>query len=178
MVSSSQQTNDSSRGIMGPLFNDHTTCLLLLAAVLTAGPITRDAAAQGKANDSQSGQPPDIEVIQTKDVTVITLAGVGPRDKDGRLVGTEDFAAQFKQTWENVRRLLLSAGAVLKNIATITVYTTDAKWQETFTTLQQESFDGWTPATSFAVAQQLRTPGALLEIDAVAVIESRKPAGR
>ncbi len=161
---------------MGGFFNDHTTCLILLAALLTTGPLARHAAAQEKPSDSQSGQSPDIEVIQTKDVTVITLTGVGPRDKDGHLVGAEDFAAQFKQTWENVRRLLLGAGAVPKNIATITVYTTDAKWQETFTALQQESFEGWMPAMSFAVAPQLRTPGALLEIHAVAVIENRQPA--
>lgn len=163
---------------MGRLFNSHTISFFLLSSLLTVGLITRHGAAQEKQNDSQSGQPPDIEVIQTKDVTVITLAGVGPRDKNGQLVGPDDFAAQFKQSWENVRRLLLSSGALLRNIASITVYTTDAKWQETFTALQQESFDGWMPATSFAVAQQLRTPGALLEIHAVAVIESRKPVRR
>ncbi len=162
---------------MGRL-NSPTIPLLLLTVLLTVGSITRHAVAEEKENDAQSGQPPDIEVVQTKDVTVINLAGVGPREKNGQLVGPGDFAAQFKQTWDNVRRLLLGAGAVLKNIASITVYTTDAKLQESFTALQQESFDGWTPATSFVVAPQLRTPGALLEIHALAVIESRKPARR
>ncbi len=162
---------------MDGLFNNHGIYLLLLTAFLTAGPIRSNASAQEKTTDL-SGPPPDVEVIQTKDVTVITLTGVGPRDKEGRLVGAEDFPAQFKQAWENVRRLLLSAGALLNNIASITVYTTDAKWQETFTALQQENFQGWTPAMSFVVAPQLRTPGALLEIHAVAVIENRKPVRR
>ncbi len=159
-------------------FDRRTRILLLSAALLAAGVGTERGAAQEKENESQSGQPPEIEVIQTKDVTVINLAGIGPRDKNGRLVGPEDFSAQFKQTWDNVRRLLLGQGAVLRNIASITVHTTDAKWQETFAALQQESFSGWTPATSFAVVQQLKTPGALLEIDAVAVIENRKPIRR
>ncbi len=160
---------------MSRVFDRHTIILFVLAAFMTGGLVTGPGIAQEKGNDAQSGQPPDIEVIQTKGVTVINLAGVGPRDKNGQLVGPGDFAAQFKQTWDNVRRLLLGAGAVLKNIASITVYTTDAKWQESFTALQQESFDGWTPpATSFAVAPKLRTPGALLEIEAVAVIESRR----
>src|SRR5512143_1295397 len=32
-----------------------------------------------------------------------TIAGVGPRDKDGKLVAPGDFAAYVKQTWENLR---------------------------------------------------------------------------
>ncbi len=163
---------------MSVVFDRHTIIFLLPAALLAMGIGAAQGAGQEKENESQSGQSPEIEVIQTKDVTVINLARIGPRDKNGRLVGPEDFAAQFKQTWDNVRRLLLGQGAVLRNIASITVYTTDAKWQETFAALQQESFSGWTPATSFTVVQQLKMPGALLEIDAVAVIENRKPVRR
>jgi enamine deaminase RidA (YjgF/YER057c/UK114 family) len=124
------------------------------------------------------GQPPEVQVVQTKELTVITLAGVGPQDKDGKLVAPGDFAGQFKQTLENLRRLVVSAGSLPRNIVTLTVYTTGAKWQDTFKELQQESFGDWNPATSFVVTQQLRTPGALLEIYAVAVIDNRKPVQR
>ena len=150
----------------------------LLVAFLIIYAIASQLLAQENSVTSQSGQPPDIQVVQTKDVTVVTVAGVGPQDKDGKLVAPGDFAAQFKQTWDNLRRLLASAGAPLRNIATVTVYTTDAKWQDTFKALQQESFNDWRPATSFTVVQQLRTPGALLEVHAVAVIENRKPTRR
>ncbi len=139
---------------------------------------TRQTLAQEKDTDLQPGQSPEIQVVRTKDATVVTLTGVGPRDKSGRLVGPGDFAAQFKQTWDNLRRLLASAGALLGSIASITVYTTDAKWQDTFTALRQERFHNWRPATSFAVVQELRTPGALLQVDAVAIVEARKPVRR
>jgi enamine deaminase RidA (YjgF/YER057c/UK114 family) len=163
---------------MRRFFNSTTISFLLLTALVTVGLMSRRAVAQETDTGSPLGQPPEIQVVQTKEVTVITLAGVGPQDKDGKLVAPGDFAAQFKQTWENLRRLLVSAGTPLKSIATITVYTTDAKWQDTFKALQQESFNDWRPATSFAVVQQLRTPGALLEVHAVAVIENRKPTRR
>jgi enamine deaminase RidA (YjgF/YER057c/UK114 family) len=159
-------------------FNSITISFLLLIALVTVELITRRAVAQEKDTNPPLGQPPEIQVVQTKEVMVITLAGVGPQDKDGKLVAPGDFAAQFKQTWDNLRRLLASAGAPLRNIASINVYTTEAKWQDTFTALQQESFKDWRPATSFAVVQQLRTPGALLEVHAVAVIENRKPIRR
>jgi enamine deaminase RidA (YjgF/YER057c/UK114 family) len=163
---------------MRGLFNRPAIFFFLLTALFTFGRVTRHAVAQEKDADSQLGQPPEIQVVQTKDVTVVTLAGVGPQDKNRRLVGPGDFAAQYKQTWNNLQRLLVSAGALPRNIASITVYTTDAKWQDTFTALQQETLKDWSPATSFAVVQQLRTPGALLEVHAVAVIEKRKPLRR
>jgi enamine deaminase RidA (YjgF/YER057c/UK114 family) len=151
---------------------------LMLMALLAIEVIAGHAPAQEKNVTAQSGKPPEIQVVQTKEVTVITLAGVGPQDQDGHLVGPGDFAAQFKQTWDNAQRLLLSAGALLRNIATVTVYMSDAKWQATFTALLRERFSDWNPVTSFAVAPQLRTPGALLEIQAVAVIKKRKPIRR
>jgi len=148
-----------------------------LAAVLAISQMG-NGYAQEKDLTLQPGQPPEVQIVQTNDATVVTLAGVGPQDQDRKLVGPGDFAAQFKQTLDNLRRLTASAGGALRNVLTITVYTTDAKWQETFTSLQQESSSGWNPATNFVVTQQLRTPGALLEIHAVAVIEKRKPVRR
>ena len=120
-------------------------------------------------------QPPEVRIVKGQDTTAIIISGVGPVDKQGRLVAPDDFAGQFKQTWENLRRLAAGAGSPLGNIVTMTVYTTDEKWQETFSQMQSESFNAWNPATTFAVAKQLRTPGALLEIHAVAIIQERKP---
>ena len=148
--------------------------VLAVGAVLLVLPVGIVSAQETQV----SGQPPEVQVVQTKELTVITLAGVGPQDKDGKLVAPGDFAGQFEQTWNNLRRLMVSAGSPLKNIVSITVYTTDAKWQDSFKELQQDSFSDWNPATSFAVAQQLRTPGALLEIHAVAVINKGRPARR
>ena len=148
--------------------------LLIVGGILLVLPVGRVFAQESR----ESGQPPEVQVVRTKEVTMITIAGVGPRDKDGKLVAPGDFAAQFKQTWENLRRLIVSAGSPLRSIVSITVYTPDAKWQDAFKELQQESFSDWNPPASFAVTQQLRTPGALLEIHAVAVIENRKPIRR
>ena len=119
-------------------------------------------------------QPAEVQVIKAKDSTVVVLSGVGPVDNQGQLVAPGDFPQQFKQTWENIRRLAAAAGTPIGKIVSMTVYTTDAKWQEVFNKMQREAFDGWYPATTFAVANKLRTPGALLEIHAVAVIAERK----
>jgi enamine deaminase RidA (YjgF/YER057c/UK114 family) len=151
--------------------------MLAFGMIFLVLPISQ-AVAQEKDLPLQPGRPPDVQVVQTKDLTVLTLAGVGPQDEQGKLTAPGDFAAQFKQTWDNLRRLMLRAGSPLRNIVSITVYTTDAKWQEAFKELQQESFSDWNLATSFLVSPQLRTPGALLEIHAVAVIDNRKPVRR
>jgi len=123
--------------------------------------------------EAQKPRPPEVQIVKTAGSTVVLMSGVGPVDKNGELVAAGDFRGQFQQTWENVRRLAAGAGSQLGNIASITVYLKDDKLQAQFTELQREAFGAWNPVTTFAVASMLRTPGALLEIQAVAIIRER-----
>ena len=123
--------------------------------------------------EAQKPRPPEVQIVKTGNSTIVILSGVGPVDKNGKLVAADDFRGQFHQTWENVRQLAASAGSPLGNIASITVYLKDDKFQERFTELRREIFGAWNPVTTFAVASMLRTPGALLEIQAVAIIRER-----
>lgn len=119
--------------------------------------------------EAQKPRPPEVQIVKAAGSTVVVISGVGPVDKNGKLAGGEDFAAQFHQTWENVRRLAAGAGSPLGNIVSITVYLRDGALQERFTELQRETFGAWNPVTTFTMASKLNTPGALLEIQAVAI---------
>ncbi len=124
--------------------------------------------------ETTPAQSPDIKIIKAGRETVIILSGVGPFDNKGQLVARGEFAGQLRQTLDNVRRLAAGAGSLPRNIVTMTVYTNEKQGAEIFAKLQQEIFKDWNPETSFVEAQQLRTPGALVEIHAVAVVSEPK----
>ena len=81
-----------------------------------------------------------------------------------------DFPGQVSATWENMRRIMAKAGGSLDDIVTMTVYTTERRWGETFTDMRKEVFKTGYPSSAFMEARKLLTPGALLEIQAIAVL--------
>ncbi len=55
----------------------------------------------------------------------VFVAGQGPISADGELVGSGDFEAQVRQTFENLRTVLEQAGASLESVVKLTVFLTD-----------------------------------------------------
>ena len=82
-----------------------------------------------------------------------------------------DFAGQVRATWENMRRIMAKAGGSLDDIVTMTVYTTERRWSEMFTDMRKDVFKTGYPSSAFVEARKLRTPGAFLEIQAIAVLK-------
>jgi enamine deaminase RidA (YjgF/YER057c/UK114 family) len=106
--------------------------------------------------------------------TLVFVSGQESIDEEGRLVAPGDFAGQIAQVWKNMRSVLAKAGGDLDHIATMTVYTTERRWGRQFTGNRKEVFKEGFPASAFVEARKLRTPGALLQIPAVAVLDERE----
>ena len=111
------------------------------------------------------------QAVKIKGGTLVFLSGVGPADEKGVLVAPGDFPGQVRATWENMRRVLAKAGGSLDDIVTMTVYTTERRWGEIFTDMRNEVFKTGYPSSAFMEARKLKTPGALLEIQAIAVLK-------
>ena len=111
------------------------------------------------------------QAVKIKGGTLVFLSGVGPADDKGVLVAPGDFPGQVRATWENMRRVLAKAGGSLDDIVTMTVYTTERRWGEIFTDMRKEVFKTGYPSSAFMEARKLKTPGALLEIQAIAVLK-------
>jgi 2-iminobutanoate/2-iminopropanoate deaminase len=106
--------------------------------------------------------------------TFLFVSGQESIDGDGRLIAPGDFAGQIQQVWNNMRAILEKAGGELDDVATMTVYTTERRWGRQFTNGRKEIFKKGFPASAFVEARKLRTPGALLQIPAIAVLDERK----
>jgi 2-iminobutanoate/2-iminopropanoate deaminase len=141
--------------------------LLVLAVSILAG----SALAQEREMIIPMPQSAYSQAVKIKGGTLVFLSGVGPADEKGMLAAPGDFPGQVRATWENMRRVLAKAGGSLDDIVTMTVYTTERRWGEIFTDMRKEVFKTGYPSSAFMEARKFKTPGALLEIQAIAVLK-------
>jgi 2-iminobutanoate/2-iminopropanoate deaminase len=100
---------------------------------------------------------------------VVFLSGQGPVSAEGELVG-DDFEAQARQTFENLRTVLEQAGASFEAVVKITVYLTDISTLRDFGRIKAEFIDGPQPASTALQVAALALPGMMIEVEAIAVV--------
>ena len=99
---------------------------------------------------------------------LVTTAGMMALDANGKLVG-EDIESQTRQTIANVVTALGAAGASLDDVVKVTVFITDVENFAAMNSVYTEFFSESRPARS-TVCVELVLPGALVEIEATAVL--------
>jgi enamine deaminase RidA (YjgF/YER057c/UK114 family) len=102
----------------------------------------------------------------------VYIAGQLGLDKDGNLVGAPgDFKAQAVQTFENLKLALAAVGADFSHVVKVTNLLADTKYLPIFRDVRNQYLKTATPPASTTVAiSQFARDGALLEVEAVAVI--------
>jgi len=112
---------------------------------------------------------------------IVVVAGQVGMDREGRLVGLGDVAAQTRQTFENIRAVLEAAGATMGQVARFQTFLTHAADIEGFMQARREVFpryfpDGVYPPNTILVVSRLVQPELLVEIEAMAVKPTSTPA--
>jgi len=111
------------------------------------------------------------QAVKVKGGALVFLSGVGPTDEKGVLHAPGDYRGQVHATWEHMRRIMAKVGGSVDDIVTMTVYTTERRWGEIFTDMRKEVFKTGYPSSAFMEARKLKTPGAMIEIQAIAVVK-------
>jgi enamine deaminase RidA (YjgF/YER057c/UK114 family) len=108
----------------------------------------------------------------------VYFAGQLGLDLDNNLVGGPgDFRAQATQAFENMRLALKSVGATFSDVVKINNYLTDMSHISIFREVRDQFVNTVVPPASTTVAiTQLARPGALFEIEAVAVLGAKAAA--
>ncbi|MGH6663407.1 MAG: RidA family protein [Pseudolabrys sp.] len=113
---------------------------------------------------------------------LIFIAGQLGLDLDNKLVGApSDFAAQADKAIDNLKLALADAGATIKDVVKINNYLVDMSHIGLFREVRDRHFNMAAPPASTTVAiSQLARPGALFEIEAIAVLPAKaaKPAAK
>jgi 2-iminobutanoate/2-iminopropanoate deaminase len=102
---------------------------------------------------------------------LLFVSGFVPVDGDGRLVGGDDVVAQTRQVFANLAAVLAAAGATFADVVKVTVYLTDIEDRARINPVRQEVFRDTRPASTLVEVSALATPGAKVEIDAVALLD-------
>ena len=107
----------------------------------------------------------------------VYIAGQLGLDMENKLVGGPgDFRAQAVKAIENLRAALASVGASLADVVKITNYLTDMSHIGIYREVRDEFFKLPRPASTAVGISELARPGALFEIEAIAVLPAKAAA--
>jgi 2-iminobutanoate/2-iminopropanoate deaminase len=102
---------------------------------------------------------------------LLFVSGCVPVDEGGQLVASGDVVAQARQVFANVGKVLTAAGARFADIVKVTVYLLNVDDRVRINPVRQDVFGRSRPASTLIEVSRLAVPGALLEIDAVAIAQ-------
>lgn len=101
---------------------------------------------------------------------LLFLSGIVPVDEAGALVGEGDVVGQAEQVFALLDRVLDAAGAGPGDVVKVTIYLLDKDDRERINPVRQRFFGAALPASTLVEVSGLAVPGALLEVEAVAVV--------
>jgi len=104
---------------------------------------------------------------------LVFISGLAPFDENDRLVGEGDVAAQTRQIFKNMRKILDAAGADFSDILKVTVFLTDVADRTKINPVRQEFFGSSRPASTLIGVSELALPGMKIEIEAVVGLSAK-----
>ena len=104
---------------------------------------------------------------------LLFIAGIPPTDRNGKVVGGDDVAAQTRQVFRNMKLVLDAAGASFADILKVTVYLLDVNDRTKINPVRKEFFGEARPASTLIGISERAIPGMKVEIEAVAGLRRR-----
>jgi len=135
-----------------------------------------------EASNVKLHNPPDLHkplgyshVAEVTGGKLVYIAGQVGLDAAGNLVGKDDFAAQARKVFANLKAALAAAGATFHDVIKLNYYCTDSVDLSVHLPVVREIRDTYVntsapPASTFVVVRRLVRPEWLIEVEAVAVV--------
>jgi enamine deaminase RidA (YjgF/YER057c/UK114 family) len=136
--------------------------------------MTRDAAPSiVRINPPELGTPPGYsQVVDVSAGRIIFIAGQTALDRDGNVVGKNDFAAQAAQVFSNLAIALQASGSTASSLVKLTVFLTDmdnlARYREARNRFFATVTPPAAPAVTLVEVSKLYGPDFMIEIEAIA----------
>jgi 2-iminobutanoate/2-iminopropanoate deaminase len=109
--------------------------------------------------------------VITEGGKIVWIAGhTGSKTDDGKSLAG-DFDSQTRQTFKNIETTLKEAGAMLKDIVSMTVFLSDARHTTRMTEIRSEIFGSDFPVSAAITVTGFADPAILIEIQGIAVIQ-------
>src|SRR5262249_19951899 len=130
-------------------------------------------------NPTTLGTPPGYtHVVEvTAPARIVYIAGQLGIDKEGKL--SSDFRLQAVQTFENVKNALAAVGGQLQHVVKLNNYLVDMKYLPIFRQVRDSYLsDQNRPASTTVAISGLAREGALLEVEAIAVLPATEQTAK
>jgi enamine deaminase RidA (YjgF/YER057c/UK114 family) len=105
---------------------------------------------------------------------LLFISGLTATDEQGNIVGKGDIVLQTRQIFEKLRKILEAAGGSFDDIVKTVDYVTTTENYRGTADVRREYFRNAFPAATGVVVKALLRPEALIEIDAIAVLDDTK----
>jgi enamine deaminase RidA (YjgF/YER057c/UK114 family) len=126
-----------------------------------------------RINPPEHGTPPGYsQIVDVSAGRIVFISGQTALDRDGHVVGKNDFAAQAAQVFRNLGSALQASGCSAANLVKLTVFLTDMDNLASYREARNRFFATVTPPAAPAVTlvevSKLYGPDFMIEIEAVA----------
>ncbi len=105
---------------------------------------------------------------------LLFISGMTATDDKGNIVGAGDIAAQTRHIFKKMKEVLAAAGSSFDDIVKTVDYITTMEGYKGTADVRREYFTNGFPAATGIVVKELLRPDALIEIDAIAVLDEKK----
>jgi enamine deaminase RidA (YjgF/YER057c/UK114 family) len=127
-----------------------------------------------RINPPELGDPPGYsQIVDVSASRLVFIAGQTALDRDGNVVGKNDFASQAERVFENLGIALRASGCTAANLVKLTVFLTDMDNLGRYREARNRFFASVTPPAAPAVTlvevSKLYGPDFLIEVEAIAV---------
>ena len=126
-----------------------------------------------RVNPPELGTPPGYsQIVDVSARHIIFISGQTALDRDGNVVGKNDFALQVTQVFCNLGVALQASGCTAANLVKLTVFLTDMDNLTSYRDARNQFFACVTPPAAPAVTlvevSKLYGPDFMIEIEAIA----------
>ena len=101
---------------------------------------------------------------------LVMVSGQVPWGPDGKLV-SEDFAAQTRQVFENLKNVLAAAGATFADVIKLTIFLKEREDFMIFKDIRAEYLKAPFPPTTLLVVKDLARAEWKLEVEVIAMVD-------
>ena len=102
---------------------------------------------------------------------IIYVSGQTATDEEGNIIGKGDIIAQTDRAYENIKRVLEAAGANITDIVMLNIYCMDLDGFTKTGEARKKHFGKHFPAATVVKISSLLLPDALIEVEAIAVLD-------
>ena len=109
------------------------------------------------------------QAVRVRAAETLYISGQVARDQAGRLAGEGDVVAQYRQVWKNLGLALDAVGLRYDHLVKTTTYVVGEANLPTIRAVRKELAPSKAPTSTMIVVPALAIPGALVEVEGVAV---------